>query len=404
MNNIRQDFPLLINYPELIYLDNSATTQKPDSVIKSVIDYYSNFNANPHRGIYRLSNESTKLYEESRKKVAEFINAKYPEEIVFTKSATESLNLIAYSYGLDNLKKGDEIVISVSEHHSNLVIWQRIAELTGAKLKYILLNSDKSLSEKSINEDITEKTKIVSLTQLSNVLGIDNSESIRQISNKIHSNKGILIVDGTQSIVHIPVDVQELGVDFFVFSGHKMLASTGIGVLYGKKDILDRMNPLILGGGSVDKAFYFDSIFNEIPYRFESGSPNVAGAVSLSSAIEYIRNIGFERIQALERELVRYSIKELKKLDFIELYGCDCDLKNKLGIISFNIKGVNPYDVAIILDSMNIAIRAGHHCCQPLLRYLKIELCCRISFCIYNSKKEIDILIDSLKRIKEILI
>lgn len=217
MNNIRQDFPLLINYPELIYLDNSATIQKPYSVIKSIENYYSNFNANPHGGIYRLSNESTKLYEESRKKVAEFINAKYPEEIVFTKSATESLNLIAYSHGLDNLKKGDEIVISVSEHHSNLVIWQRIAELTGAKLKYILLNSDKSLSEKSINEEITEKTKIVSLTQLSNVLGIDNSESIRQISNKIHSNKGILIVDGTQSIVHIPVDVQELGVDFFVF-------------------------------------------------------------------------------------------------------------------------------------------------------------------------------------------
>lgn len=400
MNTIKQDFPLLENNPNLIYLDNSATTQKPDFVIKSVVDYYSNFNANPHRGIYRLSNESTNLYEKSRKKVAEFINAKYSEEIVFTKSATESLNLIAYSYGLDNLKENDEILISIEEHHSNLVIWQKIAELTGAKLGYILLNSNMTLSKESIDKQITDKTKIISITHVSNVLGIIND--IKYLSDKIHSVNGVIIVDGTQLVPHIPVDVQKLDIDFLAFSGHKMLASNGIGVLYGKKQILNKMNPLILGGGSVEKVFYYDSFFNEIPYRFESGTPNVAGAVSLFSAIEYIHNIGFDKIQSMEKELTKYVIEELKKLDFIELYGCD--LENKLGIISFNIKGVNSCDVAMALDSMNIAIRAGHHCCQPLLRYLRIESCCRISLYIYNSKEEIAILIDSLKKIKNKLI
>ena len=395
MNKLKQDFPLLRNNPELIYLDNSATTQKPDSVIKSVVDYYSNFNANPHRGIYRLSNESTNLYEKSRKRVAEFINAKYPEEIVFTKSATESLNLIAYSYGLNNLKKGDEILISIAEHHSNLVIWQRIAKLTGARLNYIYLNSDGTLSKEDIDRKITDKTKIVSITQVSNILGIDNTESIKYIRDNF---KGILIIDSTQAVAHIPIDVQELGIDFLVFSGHKMLAEQGIGVLYGKREILDKMNPLILGGGSVEKAEEQITKFNEIPYRFESGTPNVAEAVSLSSAIEYIQNIGFDKI--IDKELTEYTLQRLKELNNIELYGCnESVIDKKLPVISFNIKEIDCYDIAMILDLNNIAIRAGHHCCQPLLRYLGIESCCRISLYIYNSKEEIDILIDSLKKI-----
>ena len=397
MNKLKQDFPLLINYPELIYLDNSATTQKPDSVIKSVVDYYSNFNANPHRGIYRLSNESTNLYEKSRKRVAEFINAKYPEEIVFTKSATESLNLIAYSYGLNNLKKGDEILISIAEHHSNLVIWQRIAKLTGARLNYIYLNSDGTLSKEDIDRKITDKTKIVSITQVSNILGIDNTESIKYIRDNF---KGILIIDSTQAVAHIPIDVQELGIDFLVFSGHKMLAEQGIGVLYGKREILDKMNPLILGGGSVEKAEEQITKFNEIPYRFESGTPNVAEAVSLSSAIEYIQNIGFDKIKIIDKELTEYTLQRLRELNNIELYGCnESVIDKKLPVISFNIKEIDCYDIAMILDLNNIAIRAGHHCCQPLLRYLGIESCCRISLYIYNSKEEIDILIDSLKKI-----
>ena len=397
MNKLKQDFPLLRNNPELIYLDNSATTQKPDSVIKSVVDYYSNFNANPHRGIYRLSNESTNLYEKSRKRVAEFINAKYPEEIVFTKSATESLNLIAYSYGLNNLKKGDEILISIAEHHSNLVIWQRIAKLTGARLNYIYLNSDGTLSKEDIDRKITDKTKIVSITQVSNILGIDNTESIKYIRDNF---KGILIIDSTQAVAHIPIDVQELGIDFLVFSGHKMLAEQGIGVLYGKREILDKMNPLILGGGSVEKAEEQITKFNEIPYRFESGTPNVAEAVSLSSAIEYIQNIGFDKIKIIDKELTEYTLQRLRELNNIELYGCnESVIDKKLPVISFNIKEIDCYDIAMILDLNNIAIRAGHHCCQPLLRYLGIESCCRISLYIYNSKEEIDILIDSLKKI-----
>lgn len=396
--DIKQDFPLLRNNPNLVYLDNSATTHKPDSVIQSVVDYYSNFNANPHRGIYKLSNESTNLYEKAREKVARFINAKYPEEIIFTKSATESLNLIAYSYGLDNLNKGDRILISASEHHSNLVIWQRISELTGAKLDYIYLNkSDEILSKEDIDSKITDKTKIVSMTQVSNVLGIDNTFIIRYIRDKFN---GVLIVDSTQAVAHIPIDVQDLNIDFLFFSGHKMLAEQGIGVLYGRKEILDKMTPLILGGGSVEKVYYYDSLFNEVPYRFESGTPNVAGAVSLFSAIDYIQNIGFGRIKIIDKELTEYAIQRLRELSNIELYGCNISLDNKLPIISFNIKGYESYDIAMILDLNNIAIRAGHHCCQPLLRHLRIgDSCCRISLYIYNTKEDIDKLIDVLKTI-----
>ncbi|MBR1729979.1 MAG: SufS family cysteine desulfurase, partial [Selenomonadaceae bacterium] len=345
--------------------------------------------------------KATDIYESTRAKVAKFINAKSPREIIFTKNATESLNLIAYSYGLQNLQSGDEIVISILEHHSNLVPWQRISKATGATLKYIYLDDDGNLSDEEIDKKITERTKIVAVTHVSNVFGLIND--IKKISDKAHEVGAVIIVDGSQSVPHIKVDVQSLNVDFLVFSGHKMLAPMGIGVLYGREKFLEMMPPFLTGGDMIEYVEEQTTTFAELPAKFEAGTQNVGGAAGLSAAIDYIEMIGFDEIERIEKELIDYAIPKLKNLPFIDLYGCNSKRDNKTGIIAFNVKEVHPHDVATILDLEGVAIRAGHHCAQPLHKYINQRATCRASFYLYNSTDDIDRLIEALSKVRQVL-
>ena len=399
-----KDFPLLhtqMNGKPIAYLDNGATTQKPEQVIRAICGYYGGCNANPHRGAYALSVEATEIYENARKVTAQFINAKRPEEIIFTKNATEALNLVAYSYGLTNVGKGDEIVITIAEHHSNLVPWQHVAKAKGATLKYIYLEKDGNLSDEDIETKITEKTKLVAVTQVSNVLGLKND--VKKVAKKAHSVGAVVVVDGSQSVAHQKVDVQDIDADFFAFSGHKMLSPMGIGVLYGKYDILDAMPPFLMGGDMIEYVQEQDTTFAELPAKFEAGTQNVGGAAGLQAAIEYLGKIGFDRIEAIEQELVDYALPQLRELPYIELYGCDSTRDNKTGIIAFNVKDVHPHDVATILDSTGVAVRAGHHCAQPLHRYLGLNASCRASFYLYNTKEDVDRWIAALKTVRSVL-
>ncbi|WP_294153356.1 cysteine desulfurase [uncultured Selenomonas sp.] len=399
-----KDFPLLhtqMNGKPIVYLDNGATTQKPEQVIRALCGYYGGCNANPHRGAYALSVEATEIYENARKVTAQFINAKRPEEIIFTKNATEALNLVAYSYGLTNVGKGDEIVITIAEHHSNLVPWQHVAKAKGATLKYIYLEKDGNLSDEDIETKITEKTKLVAVTQVSNVLGLKND--VKKVAKKAHSVGAVVVVDGSQSVAHQKVDVQDIDADFFAFSGHKMLSPMGIGVLYGKYDILDAMPPFLMGGDMIEYVQEQDTTFAELPAKFEAGTQNVGGAAGLQAAIEYLGKIGFDRIEAIEQELVDYALPQLRELPYIELYGCDSTRDNKTGIIAFNVKDVHPHDVATILDSTGVAVRAGHHCAQPLHRYLGLNASCRASFYLYNTKEDVDRWIAALKKVRKVL-
>lgn len=399
-----KDFPLLhtqMNGKPIVYLDNGATTQKPEQVIRALCGYYGGCNANPHRGAYALSVEATEIYENARKVTAQFIDAKRPEEIIFTKNATEALNLVAYSYGLTNVGKGDEIVITIAEHHSNLVPWQHVAKAKGATLKYIYLEKDGNLSDEDIETKITEKTKLVAVTQVSNVLGLKND--VKKVAKKAHSVGAVVVVDGSQSVAHQKVDVQDIDADFFAFSGHKMLSPMGIGVLYGKYDILDAMPPFLMGGDMIEYVQEQDTTFAELPAKFEAGTQNVGGAAGLQAAIEYLGKIGFDRIEAIEKELVDYALPQLRELPYIELYGCDSTRDNKTGIIAFNVKDVHPHDVATILDSTGVAVRAGHHCAQPLHRYLGLNASCRASFYLYNTKEDVDRWIAALKTVRSVL-
>ena len=399
-----KDFPLLhtqMNGKPIAYLDNGATTQKPEQVIRALCGYYGGCNANPHRGAYALSVEATEIYENARKVTAQFINAKRPEEIIFTKNATEALNLVAYSYGLTNVGKGDEIVLTIAEHHSNLVPWQHVAKAKGATLKYIYLEKDGNLSDEDIETKITEKTKLVAVTQVSNVLGLKND--VKKVAKKAHSVGAVVVVDGSQSVAHQKVDVQDIDADFFAFSGHKMLSPMGIGVLYGKYDILDAMPPFLMGGDMIEYVQEQDTTFAELPAKFEAGTQNVGGAAGLQAAIEYLGKIGFDRIEAIEKELVDYALPQLRELPYIELYGCDTTRDNKTGIIAFNVKDVHPHDVATILDSTGVAVRAGHHCAQPLHRYLGLNASCRASFYLYNTKEDVDRWIAALKTVRSVL-
>ena len=391
---IKKDFPIL-EKRDISYLDSGATTQKPNQVIDEIEKYYKNYNANPHRGAYSLSIEATEEYENTRTKIAKFINAKNREEIIFTKNATESLNLIAYSYGLENLKKDDEIVISIMEHHSNLVPWQNVAKTTGAKLNYMYINNEFELSDEEIESKITDKTKIVGITHVSNVLGTVNN--VEKIIKYAHKKGAIVIIDGSQSIPHMKIDVQKMNPDFFVFSGHKMLAPLGIGVLYGKKELLNKMNPFLMGGDMIEYVYEQDTTFAPLPNKFEAGTQNVEGVIGLGAAIDYIEKIGYDNINILETEIVDYARQELNKLDFITLYMTP-NKKNHQGVISFNIKGVHPHDVASILDGNGVCVRSGNHCAQPLMRYLGIDSTCRASFYIYNTKEDVDRLVDALKK------
>ena len=391
---IKKDFPLLEN-KNITYLDSGATTQKPIQVIKAVEEFYQKYNANPHRGAYSLSVEATEQYENTRTKIAKFINAKHREEIIFSKNATESLNLIAYSYGLDNLKKDDEVVISIMEHHSNLVPWQKMTKQTGSKLNYMYINENYEISDEEIENKITDKTKIVGITHVSNVLGTINN--VKKIIKYAHKKGAVVIVDASQSIPHMKIDVQDLDADFLVFSGHKMLAPLGIGVLYGKREILNKMTPFLMGGDMIEYVYEQDTTFAPLPNKFEAGTQNVEGVIGLGAAIDYIENLGYDKIQEIEHEVISYARQELSKLDYLTLYTTP-NQENHSSVISFNIKGVHPHDVASILDSEGVCVRSGNHCAQPLMRFLGIDSTCRASFYIYNTKEDVDKLVKALDK------
>lgn len=393
-----KDFPTLSekNGKRVIYLDSGATTQKPVSVIEAVEKYYREENANPHRGAYELSVIATNVYEGAREKVKNFIGADKVEEIVFTKNSTEAFNLLAMSYGMTFINEGDEIVISIAEHHSNLIPWQNVARAKKAILKYMYVNENGELTDEEINSKITEKTKLVSCTGVSNVLGIRNP--IEKVIKVAHEKGAKVIIDGAQLVPHEKVNVKELDTDFLVFSGHKMLAPMGIGVLYGKKEILDAMPPFLFGGDMVEYVYEENATFAETPYKFEGGTQNVGAAAGLSAAIDYLEELGMENVQAIEKELTTYALERFKELPYIKIYGT-ADAAKKEGVISFEMEGVHPHDVSSILDSYGIAVRAGNHCAQPLMRFYDVNSTTRASFYFYNTKEDIDKLIEGIEKI-----
>ena len=402
--DFRGDFPLLnhtMNGKPLVYLDNGATTQKPESVIQAMCGYYGGCNANPHRGAYALSVQATDIYENARERTRRFIHAKSAKEIIFTKNATEALNLVAYSYGLTNIQAGDEILITISEHHSNLVPWQRVAKAKGAKLRYIYLEADGNLSAADIERKITSRTKLVAVTQVSNVLGLVNP--VKDIAARAHRAGAVVVVDGSQSVAHMAVDVQDIDADFFAFSGHKLLSPMGIGVLYGREALLEAMPPFLSGGDMIEYVEEQDTTFAELPAKFEAGTQNVGGAAGLTAAIDYLEKFGFDNIQRIEKELVDYALPRLREMPYIELYGCDSRQDNKTGIITFNVKDVHPHDVATILDAEGVAVRAGHHCAQPLMKYLGQNATCRASFYLYNTKEDVDRWLAALAKVRKVM-
>ena len=393
----RADFPLLES-SDVIYMDNAATSQRPQVVLDAMNEFYKHHNANPLRGVYKLSVEATQDYENARAKVAKFINAAGSEEIVFTRNATESLNLVAYSYGLNNIKAGDEIVVSILEHHSNMLPWQMVAKATGAKLVFLDCEEDGEITKAEIDSKINEKTKIVACTQISNVLGIPTP--IEYIIEKAHSVGAVAVVDGAQSIPHKKIDVRALNADFFAFSGHKLCGPMGIGVLYGKKELLDSMPPFLSGGEMIEYVTRDSATYAELPHKFEAGTVNAEGAVGLAAAIDYIEGVGYDKIEAIEKELSAYAIETLSKNKYVRILGSK-DPKKHSGIINFILEGVHPHDVSTILDSKGIAVRAGHHCAQPLLQHLKINSTTRASLSFYNTKEEIDALAVALSDIRK---
>ena len=399
MKTIQDDFPILSvleNEKRLVYLDNAATTQKPLAVLNAVESYYNKDNANPHRGVYELGARATKAHEDSRSIVGGFLNAS-PDEIIFTQNTTESLNLVAYSYGMEFLKEGDEIVLSVAEHHSNLVPWQRVSKVTGAKLVYLYPDAFGHLTEEELDQKITSKTRLIAVAQVSNVLGIEIP--VASIVRRARKAGAVVVLDCAQSVPHMPVDVKALDVDFAAFSGHKLYAPMGIGVLYGKKEILDKMPPFLTGGDMIGNVHEQSSTFAEVPRRFEAGTRNVGGEVGLAAAIGYLNSLGFNNIQNHERDLMTRALKGLAEIPHITVYG-DPSPDKRHGVIAFNVEDVHPHDTASLLDSDGITIRAGHHCAQPLMEYLKINSCVRASFGIYNTPEDVDALINSLKNVR----
>ncbi|MBC2199317.1 cysteine desulfurase [Listeria seeligeri] len=401
IQKIRADFPILaqeINEKPLAYLDNAATSQKPKQVIWALTHYYEFDNANVHRGVHTLAARATDAFESARAKVAKFIHAREVAEIIFTRGTTSAINLVVDSYGNANIEAGDEIVISYLEHHSNLIPWQQLAKRKGAVLKYIELEEDGTISIEQAEKTITEKTKIVALAQVSNVLG--TITPIKEIAALAHKVGAVILVDGAQAVPHMEVDVVNLDADFYAFSGHKMMAPTGIGALYGKRELLDKMEPTEFGGEMIDFVELYDSTWKELPWKFEAGTPIIGGAIALGAAIDYLTEIGIDTIHAYEQELVSYAIEQMSKLEGITIYG-PTDASKRCGLVTFNIEGAHPHDVATILDEDGVAIRAGHHCAQPLMKWLDVSSTARASFYIYNTKEEIDALIEGLKLTKE---
>ncbi len=399
IEKLREDFPILnqkVNDEPLVYLDNAATTQKPLTVLSAINDFYQQDNANVHRGVHTLAERATADYEATREKVRAFINAQSTKEILFTRGTTTSLNWVAQFAG-QILTPADEVIITIMEHHSNIVPWQEIAQRTGATLKFVYLK-DGALDWTDLNEKISTKTKFVSVAHVSNVLGCINP--IKEIAALAHAHGAYVVVDGAQSVPHMAVDVQELDVDFFAFSGHKMMGPTGIGVLYGKEELLQRFEPVEFGGEMIDFVYESHSTWTELPWKFEAGTPNIAGAIGLGAAIDYINSIGIENIQQHERELVEYLLPKLKEIPGLTLYG-PAEPRQRAGVIAFNLQGLHPHDLATALDMEGIAVRAGHHCAQPLLHDLKVAATARASFYLYNTKADCDKLIETLWVTKE---
>lgn len=397
IEEIRADFPLLRANPKLAYLDNSATSQRPECVLRAVMDFYEKSNANPLRGLYDLAQNATEAYEAAREVVRDFLNARSAEEIVFTRNATEALNLVAYSYGGMVLQPGDEILVSVMEQHSNLLPWQQAAHRMGAVLQYVECDRDGRLTEERFRSALTDRTRIAAVTHVSNVLGWKND--IPAFARACHARNIALVVDGAQSVPHMPVDVQALGADFLAFSGHKLLSPMGIGVLYGKREHLMAMPPFLTGGEMIDSVSRYDASFAELPHKFEAGTVNAGGAVGLAAAITYIRNLGFDYIEGRENALTRLAMEELQKIPFVHILGSDQAAEHH-GILSFTVEGVHPHDVAAILDAEQIAVRAGHHCAQPLHQYLGVMSSTRASIAFYNTEDEIRRLAGCLSEIR----
>ena len=413
MNKVRlnnfdiKDFPILyqnddknINRKRLVYLDNAATTQKPKAVIDALASYYETSNANPHRGAYDLSIRATEIYDKARADVRAFLNAKNTNEIIFTKNATEAFNLLAYSYGMSQISEGDEIVLSIAEHHSNLVPWQQVAKIKGARLNYLYLDENGEIPAAEIDTKITDKTKIVGITHVSNVLGIVNP--VERVIERAHAVGAVVVMDIAQSVPHLPIDVQALNVDFAIFSAHKMYAPMGIGVLYGKEHLLEEMPPFLFGGDMIEYVSEQEATFAPLPQKFEGGTQNVEAAAGLSAAIRYMNQIGLENIEAREKELTQYALEKLSENPHVQILGTK-DIRKKSAVISFNIQDAHPHDVATILDASGIAIRSGHHCAHPLMRYLGITASCRMSLSFYNTAEDIDALAAALKDVRRVL-
>ena len=394
----KKDFPLLREHRDIIYFDNAATSQKPDCVIKAEENFYTQHNANPLRGSYPLSVEATDIYENSRIKVQKFINAASNREIIFTRNSTESLNLIAYSYGITNVNAGDKVLVSAMEHHSNMLPWQMVTKAKGAELEYIECADDGSVDLERIKEQITDNTKIVAITQVSNVLGRVNP--IKEIAKLAHEKGAVIVVDGTRSIPHMRVDVQDLDADFFVFSGHKIFGPMGIGVLYGKEKLLDAMPPFLTGGEMIDSVRRDGATYAELPHKFEAGTVNARGAAGLAAALDYVDSIGYEEMQKREEEVIRYVMEGMKKIPHVHILGSQ-NPKEHLGIVSFAVDGVHPHDVNEILIADGICIRAGHHCAQPLLNSLGYNSTARRSFMFYNTIREGEKFLKSLATVRE---
>jgi cysteine desulfurase/selenocysteine lyase len=399
--DIRRQFPILdqeVNGKPLVYLDSSATSQKPIQVIETVEKYYKEINSNVHRGVHTLGTRATDAYEGAREKVRKFINAKSTQEVIFTRGTTTALNTVAASYAQANLNAGDEIVITYMEHHSNIIPWQQVARRTGATLKYIPLQEDGTISLDDARATITANTRVVSVMQVSNVLGVINP--VKEIAKIAHENGAIMVVDGAQSAPHMKIDVQDLDCDFLAFSGHKMCAPTGIGVLYGKKHLLEKMEPIEFGGEMIDFVHLQESTWKELPWKFEAGTPIIAGAIGLGAAIDFLNEIGLDNIAEHEHMLAAYALDKMSSVAGMTIYG-PLDAAKRAGLVTFNISDVHPHDVATVLDAEGIAVRAGHHCAQPLMKWLKASATARASFYLYNTEDDIDKLVEGLVKTKE---
>ncbi|SFX80297.1 L-selenocysteine selenide-lyase (L-alanine-forming) [Bacillus altitudinis] len=398
IKDVREQFPILhqqVNGHDLVYLDSAATSQKPRVVIDAMNEYYRSYNSNVHRGVHTLGTKATDAYEGAREKVRAFIGASSVQEIIFTRGTTTALNTVAISYARANLKEGDEIVITHMEHHANIIPWQQAAKATGATLKYIPLQEDGTLSLEDVKQTITHQTKIVAVTHVSNVLGTINP--IKDIAKIAHDHGAIIVVDGAQSTPHMQIDVQDLDCDFFAFSGHKMCGPTGIGVLYGKKDLLNNMEPAEFGGEMIDFVDLYDSTWKELPWKFEAGTPIITGAIGLGKAIDFLNDIGMEEVSRYEHQLATYALERFKELEGATVYGP----QHRAGLVTFNLDDVHPHDASTVLDTEGVAIRAGHHCAQPLMKWLGVSATARASFYLYNTEEEIDELMAALRKTKE---